>query len=59
MASTAVELDAFVDAIRQFRIVLNEGNIGDPTPVWPDDMTFGDPVTPAIGLFGKSKKDNR
>jgi hypothetical protein len=51
MAGAAVTLDAHADAIRQFRIVLTEGNIGDPTPLWPNDMAFGDPVTPATGIF--------
>lgn len=35
IATIAVQLDAYTDAMRQFRLVLTEGNIGEPTPSFP------------------------
>jgi hypothetical protein len=35
MAAAMVALDAYVSAVRQYRITVTEGNVGDPTPAFP------------------------
>lgn len=52
IANTAVALEAYKDGIRGYRIALTEGNIGDPAPAFPANVTFTapDPPRPA-GLF--------
>ena len=37
LAATAVSVVAFTEAVRQYRIVITEGNIGEPTPDFPAD----------------------
>ena len=45
-------LDAYKDAVRQYRIVITEGSIGEPTPAFPPPLSYGIP-NPAIttGIF--------
>src|SRR5258707_13969522 len=40
LASTTTQLDAYAGAVRQYRVVFTEGNIGDPTPEFPADPSF-------------------
>jgi hypothetical protein len=51
LASGQVELDAYKDAVRQYRINVTEGAVGEPTPAFP----AGIDVTPAelrpTGIF--------
>ena len=35
IASIAVQVESYADAMRQFRLILTEGNIGEPTPGFP------------------------
>jgi hypothetical protein len=51
LASGQVELDAYKDAVRQYRINVTEGAVGEPTPAFP----AGIDITPAelrpTGIF--------
>lgn len=52
LAQTAVSLDAYKEAVRQYRIILTEGNIGDPDPAFPPNPTFNPPLPGvATGIF--------
>jgi hypothetical protein len=50
LATAAVTADTYDEAMRSFRRTLTEGNIGDPDPSWPADITFTlpDPVETGI-----------
>ncbi|MEQ1604627.1 MAG: hypothetical protein ABL999_07135 [Pyrinomonadaceae bacterium] len=52
LAAAATELDAFVEAVRQFRIIITEGAIGEPTPAFPANPALVPPA-PAVatGIF--------
>src|SRR5690242_2328788 len=39
LAAIAVELDAYVAAVRQYRITVTEGAVGDATPAFPTPPT--------------------
>lgn len=52
LAQTAIALDAFKEAIRQYRVIITEGNLGDPTPVFPANTTFEQPLPASqTGIF--------
>lgn len=51
LASTAVQLDAFRAAVQQYRTIITEGNIGDPTPAFPANVTFALPGPIPTGIF--------
>src|SRR5258708_17460741 len=51
MASTALAIDAYADAIRSYRRGITEGGIGDPTPEFPTDITFSLPFVVDTGIF--------
>jgi hypothetical protein len=51
LAATAVAIEAYQDAIRQNRLILTEGDIGDPTPGFPDPPTFTPPGGSPTGIF--------
>ena len=51
LASTATELDAYAEAVRQYRIVITEHGIGDPTPAFPADAVFALPNVIPTGAF--------
>lgn len=51
IATTTVALDAFSKAVREFRISLTEGNIGDPPPVFPTEDFNGPPNNRPAGMF--------
>lgn len=52
LATTAVTIDAYTDGIRQFRKTITEGDIGDPTPVFPADIVLAAPAgTVTTGIF--------
>jgi len=51
LATSAVTLDAYVDAVRTHRRVITEGNIGDPTPVFPASIALAFPITVQTGMF--------
>ena len=45
-------LDAYVAAVRQYRVVITEGNIGDPKPAFPPALTYSTPdPTITTGIF--------
>lgn len=50
-ASATVEIDAYKDAFRQYRIVLTEGDIGDPTPGFPQNPSLNPPAQVNTGIF--------
>lgn len=52
LAETTTELDAFADAVRQYRFIITESPVGQPTPAFPANPTFTLP-TPAVptGIF--------
>lgn len=51
LASIAVELEAYKDAVRQYRIIITEGDIGDPTPAFPALPVYSSPAGGTTGLF--------
>lgn len=51
LATTTVALDAYADAVRQYRIVITEHDVGDPTPVFPADPAFALPIVIPTGAF--------
>lgn len=44
VANIAVELEAYKDAVRQYRIIITEGDIGDPTPAFPALPVYSSPA---------------
>lgn len=51
LGDTAVESKVYDDALRQFRIIITEGRIGDPTPQFPANPTFTLPVVQPTGIY--------
>ena len=54
LATSAVSLEAYKDAVRQFRITLTEGDIGDPTPVFPANFAPS-PASPGCCSRARSR----
>lgn len=52
LADVATEIDAFTEAVRQYRIIITENAIGEPTPAFPANPAFVLPA-PAVatGIF--------
>ncbi len=51
IANGAVAVEAYKDAYRQFRIILTEGDIGQPTLALPDPPAITMPAQVATGIF--------
>jgi len=51
LAAAAVTSDAYIDAIRDYRRVITEGDIGDPTPGFPAGITLTLPSVIPTGIF--------
>ncbi len=51
VAAIVVQLDAYAAAVRQFRLIVTESAIGDPTPAFPDAPSYSSPSGPATGVF--------
>ena len=51
IAATTVALDTFAAAVREYRINLTEGKIGDPQPVFPAGSFTAPPNNGPAGLF--------
>jgi hypothetical protein len=51
LADAAVTIDAYDDAVRAYRKVITEGDIGDPTPAFPVNMDLSLPVVIPTGMF--------
>lgn len=51
LAEAAVTVKAFSEAMRQYRLAVTEGNIGDPGPKIPDYTTPTQPNEVPAGLF--------
>jgi hypothetical protein len=51
LATAAVTLDAYVEAVRQYRVIFTEGDVGDPMPAFPADVTFTLPLALPTGAF--------
>jgi hypothetical protein len=51
IASGQVELDAFVEAVRQFRIQICEAVIGSPTPAFPAAPVITPAEIPLTGIY--------
>ena len=51
LASGRVALDAFVEAVTQYRRNVTEGNIGDPTPAFPTAPAITPGELPPTGIF--------
>lgn len=51
LADSAVEVEGFKDAVRQYRIIITEGSIGEPTPSFPANPAFAPPASRPTGLF--------
>ena len=51
IAATTLSVETFAAAVRQFRISVTEGNVGDPQPVFPSE-SFAAPVNDVpAGIF--------
>lgn len=50
-ASTTVELDAFVKAFRQYRKMVTEGSVGEPTSAYPPNPAGVPPFAVSTGIF--------
>ena len=50
LAGATKSIDMFVDAFRQYRLVLTEGNIGEPSPSYPPNPAFAG-IPCATGIF--------
>lgn len=51
LADYDVQEKAFSKAVTQFRRIITEDDIGEPTPVFPDVPTLGNPGNCATGMF--------
>ena len=51
LAAVAVEMEAFTEAVRQYRIIISEQKIGDITPDFPAMPNLTLPVVVATGMF--------
>jgi hypothetical protein len=51
LADAAVQIDAYTEAVRQYRKVYTEGDVGAPTPDFPPDITLTLPGVRPTGLF--------
>lgn len=51
LANAAVTLDNYAEAVRQYRKVITEGNIGDPTPNLPANIVLNLPTVIPTGMF--------
>jgi hypothetical protein len=51
LATAAVTLEAYNEAVTQFRNIITAGDIGDTPPPFPADPTFSAPVIPPVGIF--------
>jgi hypothetical protein len=51
VASVAVELDAYRHAVQQYRTIILEGNIGEPTPIFPAALALGLPEVVPAGIW--------
>jgi hypothetical protein len=51
LAAGFVELEAFRDAVRQYRITVTEGAVGDPTPAFPAGIDITPSELRPTGIF--------
>lgn len=51
LAGAVVELKAYEDAVRQYRIIITEDNSGKPTPLFPANPSMTLPVVIPTGIF--------
>ncbi len=51
LASAETQLKAYQDAVRQYRILMTEGDVGDPTVAFPALPGYGTPTGVPRGLF--------
>lgn len=50
------QIKAYEEAVRQYRKIITEGDIGDPTPGFPANPAFALPVVIPTGLFERLNK---
>ena len=51
LGATTVWIKAYDDAVRQYRIIITENEIGDPTPQFPANPALALPVVVPTGIF--------
>lgn len=51
LADTLVQLDAYKKAVGQYREIITEGDVGEPTPAFPSNPNFNLPVIQPTGIF--------
>ena len=56
LAQTVVELDAYKEAVRQYRIIITEKPTGEPTPQFPANPNFALPKVIDTGIFDRLKE---
>lgn len=54
LATTATSIQAYSDAVRSFRRVVTEHNVGDPIPAFPPDFTPVPPPSVPTGIFERT-----
>lgn len=56
LADGDTQLNAFGSAVRQYRKIITEGDIGEPTPAFPANPAFALTTTIVTGLFERLNK---
>ena len=56
LASSTNTIDAYKDAARQYRIIVTEGDIGQPEAFYPPNLTLGPPDDVLPGMFERLDK---
>ena len=51
LATATVALDAYTEAVRNYRRVITEGDVGDPAPNFPASITLATPANVDTGIF--------
>src|SRR2546423_12805728 len=51
LAGAAVTIDAYKEAVRQYRKLITEGKIGEPTPAFPANLALTLPTVIKPGMF--------
>jgi len=56
LADAAVKVKAYEKAIQQYRLIITEGDTGEPNPQFPDDPALVLPASVATGMFERLVK---
>lgn len=51
LAAAAISIENYAEAVRQYRKIITEGKIGEPTPAFPANLALTLPVVTEAGMF--------